>query len=98
MSSTMMSTILGTLRSSDSEAYILGSIDNSMAKMIRMSVVIVCSKWTINPIGREWAAFVGINTWIPPVTCLCVVSLSIDGRAQRVNFGKSSGTGDEVKT
>jgi len=26
------------------------------------------------------------------------VSLSIDGRAQRVNFGKSGGAGDEVKT
>ena len=65
-----------------------------------MSVAIVCSKWTINPIGLEWAVFVAINTWIPPVIWLCndmAVSFSIDGRTQRVNFGKSSGTVDEVK-
>jgi len=72
-----------------------------MAKTVRMSVAIVCSKWTINPIGLEWAAFVGINTWIPPVTGLCkdvAVSLSIDGRTQRVNFGESNGADNKVKT
>ena len=72
-----------------------------MAKMIRMSVAIVCSKWTINPIGLEWAVFVAINTWIPPVIWLCkdmAVSFSIHGRNQRVNFGKSSCAGEKVKT
>ena len=66
-----------------------------------MSVAIACSKWTINPIGLEWAVFVAINTWIPPVIWLfkdVAVSLSIDGRAQRVNFGKSSGADNKVKT
>ena len=66
-----------------------------------MSVAIACSKWAINPIGLERAVFVAINTWIPPVIWFCkdvAVSLSIDGRTQRVNFGKSSGAGNKVKT